>query len=190
MPKYQDSLRFGAAVDDMMRFHSHPEQWCDIWKQHPNGNSVCRRRVWEVGGALTIVVFTEVENNEGMSVTNAFERLAAMTLNDFPALDPGKIVWIEHEAPQMRHKGANEELDLVRLSGLVKTEDGVWRQDWFALEAEWRFLWQRDANPDYEDKPLPPALLALKRWLLGVSVDLLTDLAAIRAQEPGMMVEA
>ncbi len=180
MPRFQDSLRSGAAVDDMMCFHSHPAKWWDSWKQHPDGNSVCRRRVWQVGGALTVVVLTEVERNEGMSVTNAYERLAAMTLNDFPELDLGKIVWIEHEAPQIRHKGENEELDLVRVTGLHRVQE-VWRSE--DSDVAWRFLWKRDGQADAYSLPAP--LLALKRWLLAVNVDLLTDLAEIRAHEPG-----
>lgn len=181
MPKYQDSLRRSAAIDDTMQFHSHPARWWDGWKQHPDGDAVCRRRIWQVGGALTIICFTELEDNEGMSVTNAYERLAAMTLNDYPTLDLGNIVWIEHEAPVALHKGENEELDLVRVAGLRKV-DGMWRwESQFGGEVHWRFLWKRTSSPLPE---LPPALEALKRWLLAVTRDLLTDLPAIRAQEP------
>lgn len=182
MSKYQDSLRRGAAIDDTMQFHSHPQRWWDGWKQHPDGNAVCRRRIWQVGGALTVIAFTEVEENEGMSVTNAYERLAAMTLNDYQTLDPAKIVWIQHEAPVALHKGQNEELDLVRLAGLYKASGGMWLwESQYGGEIAWRFLWKRTSSPLPE---LPPALHALKCWLLAVTRDLLTDLPAIRAQEP------
>lgn len=183
MPKFQlqESLRKSVTVDDVVCFHSHPARWWDSWKQHPDGDASCRRRIWQVGDALTIVAFTEIEDNEGMSVTNAYERLAAMTLNDYPLLELDKIVWIEHEAPQVRHKGANEEIDLVRVTGLRQV-DGVWRwESQFGGEVAWRFLWKRTPEPLPE---LPPALNALRRWLLGETIDLLTDLGEIRAQEP------
>lgn len=182
MNQHSDSLRPNATVDDIIRFDSHSTDRWGWWKQAPNGNSVCRRRIWRLDKA-TIIVFSELEENHGMSVTNAFERLADMTLNDDPTLDPGKIVWVEHEATGSRYDDTYEGLDLVRLSGLAKTTDG-WRLDYDALEIEWRFLWRRDGDPDDPANDLPVALLALKRWLLGVNTELLTDLESIRAEEP------
>ena len=175
MPKYQDSLRKRADVDEMVRYFSHPAKWWDAWRQDPQGDAVCRRRMWTVG-ELTIVVLTEVEENEGMSVTNAYERLAAMTLNAYPALQPGRIIWIEHEAPVALHKGENEELDLVRVEGLRRFSPDGWRSD--GARVDWRFLWKRTSEPLPE---LPAPLLALKRWLLTVNVDLLTDRSAVMA---------
>lgn len=170
----QDCLRSGAGNDDIMRFHSHPPRWWDSWKQHPEGNSFCRRRIWAQPGC-TVVVLTELPDNEGMSVSNAFERLAAMTLNEFPQFAPlPEIVWVEHYAPYRASGGhENETLDLA-FPNLNRGE-----KLWQSTNCTWRFLW---ALTDFvSSSPLPPARQALLDWLRGFP-DLLTTPAAIYAE--------
>jgi hypothetical protein len=69
----------------------------------------CRMRIYHDGDELPVVVCTELPDNEGMSITNAAEQIAAEVLVDYPDLfdpfSPGIIpgteydkpfVWIEH----------------------------------------------------------------------------------------------
>jgi hypothetical protein len=55
--------------------------------------SCCRVRVFP--GAAPVVVLTETKENEGTSVTNAVEAIAAQVC-DFYALDGAEAVFIEH----------------------------------------------------------------------------------------------
>ena len=41
----------------------------------------CRLRVWQEEGSASIVLFTELEDNPGSSITNAIERVAWEAFN-------------------------------------------------------------------------------------------------------------
>lgn len=86
----------------------------------PNGcDSRCGIDVGEMSdGDALAVVFTELPDNPGMSITNAVEFLASMVLRDYickislaRAKAPLEIHWYEHYPPTKRHDGA---LDRVR----------------------------------------------------------------------------
>lgn len=66
----------------------------------------CRVRIYEASsraGELPVVVCTEPPDNEGMSITNAAEQIAAEVLQDHPdVFDPfslGSIPGIEYDKP-------------------------------------------------------------------------------------------
>lgn len=116
----------------------------------------CRIRIFEAGGELPVVLCTELPDNEGTSITNAAERIAAEVLANHPdVFDPfGRVslgglsydkpfVWIEHYLDGAR--GTPEDpatFDLVEFShyeprGILRT--GEWRKEigepsWSALD--------------------------------------------------------
>jgi hypothetical protein len=64
----------------------------------------------------TVVIATEVEDNEGTSITNMAEHLAFRVCRDFD-IDPKMLVWIEHypdrHPPGSRDSIFDESFDLV-----------------------------------------------------------------------------
>lgn len=73
----------------------------DYMHPTPRGGR-CRIRIYQRDGELPVVVCTELDDNTGMSITNAAEMVASQVLDshrhDFPAYhSSGKpFVWIEH----------------------------------------------------------------------------------------------
>lgn len=73
----------------------------------PHGGR-CRVRIWESGDDLPVLICTEPKDNEGTSITNAAEQIAAWVLANHPDVfaigltsrpgtESGKpFVWIEH----------------------------------------------------------------------------------------------
>jgi hypothetical protein len=63
----------------------------------------CRVRIYEEGGEIPVVLCTELPDNEGTSVTNAAEQIAAEVLANHPdVFDPfgiGNIPGIEYDKP-------------------------------------------------------------------------------------------
>ena len=57
-------------------------------------DSVCKLRIYQTASGIVVVV-SEREDNEGMSVTNAVERLYRQVCRDFQ-IDPAQTTWIEH----------------------------------------------------------------------------------------------
>lgn len=52
-----------------------------------------------------VVVVTELPDNEGMSICNAFEELILQVAQAYK-LDPGRLLWIEHWGAWKRQEGA------------------------------------------------------------------------------------
>jgi len=87
------------------------------------------------------VICTELDDNPGTSVTNAVEIIASRVASSL-ALDPAKLVWIEHYPPGRLH-GKTDDWDLVSFGAIL--HDGVntifgqpsWRpmqrEDWDCL---------------------------------------------------------
>jgi hypothetical protein len=74
----------------------------------PHGGR-CHIRIFAAGGELPVVICTELKDNEGMSITNAAELIAAEVLENHPhVFDPfalasiaglsydNPFVWVEH----------------------------------------------------------------------------------------------
>lgn len=92
--------------------------------------SKCRIRLFRVDGA-PVVVCTELEENNGTSVTNAAEMIATLVLNTLGR--PSALTWVEHypdraffgNKPMMR-----EQFDLVEFewSGSALLHHPRWRR--------------------------------------------------------------
>ncbi len=67
--------------------------------------SICRIRVYHEEGQPSVVIATEIEGNEGTSVTNIAEHLATHWARDAATGDVGEIVWIEHYPERRNDRG-------------------------------------------------------------------------------------
>jgi hypothetical protein len=116
----------------------------------------CRIRIYEEAGELPVVLCTELPDNEGTSITNAAEQIAAEVLANHPGVfDPfGRVslgglsydkpfVWIEHYLDGARGTPQDPAtFDLVEFShyeprGVLRA--GEWRKEigqpsWSALD--------------------------------------------------------
>jgi hypothetical protein len=75
---------------------------------------------WEVheGNGRATVIFTELDDNPGTSITNFFEHLATMVYNLYLKRYPAEAIrWIEHYPERRRGRKVEEEtLDEVTLT--------------------------------------------------------------------------
>lgn len=67
--------------------------------------SMCRIRVYHDAERPPVVVATELEDNEGTSVTNTAEHLATHWARDEAIGEVGEIVWIEHYPEEHNRRG-------------------------------------------------------------------------------------
>ncbi len=129
----------------------------DYIHRTPRGGRA-RVRIYEDAGELPVVVCTEMPDNEGMSITNAAEQIAAEVLYNHPdVFDPfslGNIpgieydkpfVWIEHYLDGARGTPSDPAtFDLVEVSNYEPRDvlrAGEWRKEvrepsWKALDRE------------------------------------------------------
>jgi hypothetical protein len=86
--------------------------------------SFCRIRVWKVQNGATyqlVVMFTELPENPGTSVTNYIEQLAVLSAPlvanfiDDVAISPGSFTWLEHYPERDRGLPTPESFDRVEL---------------------------------------------------------------------------
>lgn len=89
------------------------------WGSRPKADSCCLVRMFAPAGRQPVVVLTELPENQGMSVTNAFEFLAA-DIKQLFAL-PEDTVWVEHYTD--RREGGSDE-SLAENFALVSFEGG------------------------------------------------------------------
>ncbi len=82
----------------------------------------------------TIVVFTELPDNEGMSVTNAAEDIATQVRREF-GLDPDQTRWIEHYPERQHHVHNRIHIEPATYDEVIYTWDG-----YQASEPTWRRL--------------------------------------------------
>ena len=61
---------------------------------HPD-DSLCRVELVPLSDGRTLAVVTEVDDNPGLSATEAWEQVVAAACRRF-ALDPRTVVWVEH----------------------------------------------------------------------------------------------
>ena len=99
---------------------------------------VCRLRFFEAPTGETVIVATELLENEGTSITNMAEHLATQVCREFN-IDPEQLLWIEHytglvDGPDER---IPESFDLVSFD-LSFTEDG--QQCYRFTEPHWRHM--------------------------------------------------
>lgn len=84
-------------------------------------HSCCALRIQRLLDGRTLVICSELEDNPGTSITNAVEILGSVIVSHL-ALDPAKLVWVEHYPPGPVH-GKKADWDLVTFGRLV--HDGV-----------------------------------------------------------------
>ena len=82
-----------------------------------------------------LVLVSEIQNNPGMSVTNAVVSLANQVIRDFE-LDPNKLVWLERYDARIYREEADQNYTLVRFT----YEDG-WLTD-----PRWEYLRTQEAK--------------------------------------------
>ena len=126
--------RFERIIFDRYRFRGlhGREAWCNL------------EIVW-VNDGRAVVIATEVKDNPGASVTNAFEQLAYSVCIGF-RIGPSELVWIEHYGyPVPGDCKLPRTFDLVTFTILPRGHDAVfahpkWRsmcdEDWLALGLE------------------------------------------------------
>jgi len=112
-----------TMIDTILQYNPPPLGW----------PSRCRLRIFEVGDGGSLVVFTELGDNEGMSVTNAAGHLAALVAFDYD-LDPANVTWLENYTPASYtyRDGRAETFDLVSFT---------WQRGrgaWLAMSPEWK----------------------------------------------------
>ena len=81
------------------------------YRGHNGMKGTCGAEIHTTGNSKTVVL-TELDTNQGMSVTNAVELIAAQVLEDNPELVGQTITWIEHYP----HARDDETYDLVELN--------------------------------------------------------------------------
>jgi hypothetical protein len=86
-----------------------------VWPGFGNGvgrwESKCRMRVFEYDGRQ-IAVASELEDNEGTSVTNAAEYIATLAIGQY-GLDMRRLLWVEHYPARLLHKNKFGPDDMV-----------------------------------------------------------------------------
>ena len=106
--------------------------------------SHCRARVFRTGAASGAAL-TELADNPGTSVTNAFESVAAQVC-DFYGLDGADVVWVEHypdaRTPREREWGApdpifEEHFSAVNFGAIEARAEG-----WLFESPRWSHLEQ------------------------------------------------
>jgi hypothetical protein len=88
----------------------------------------CGVTVYRGEGGGRIVMFTELPDNPGTSVTNQIEFIAASWAN-LHALNPLRVTWIEHYPETSSHE---ETFDLVTMDWMKRG------YDWHAHVPDWR----------------------------------------------------
>lgn len=94
---------------------------------HHREESICRLRIYQTEDMEAVVIFTELPDNPGMSVTNAAEILANSVSVDFEIYDD-ITTWIEHYPDEYFEKygrephGYGETYDFILYEC---TDDGV-----------------------------------------------------------------
>jgi hypothetical protein len=95
--------------------------------------SYCRLRLFRGASKLVVAVATELESNEGTSVTNVAEQLAMFVCDEFQ-IARSRLVWIEHYPAQRSARGAVEqEEEFSRVNFVVDTRQEFVNATWRAL---------------------------------------------------------
>ena len=92
----------------------------------------CRIRIYREDGHASVVICSQLQDNENTSVTNMAEYLAAEVIKEHKL--PTPLTWIEHYP---EHEGAVGEYSLVMFSAWEPVEaclGGVWR---FRVGSPW-----------------------------------------------------
>ena len=91
----------------------------------------CRLRVWQEPGQVPVVLFTELDENTGSSITNCIERIAWEAFKLLERPDRGMIV-IEHYRDRGMVRGKpmyKEEFDMVTFTQTASGfDDPCWQR--------------------------------------------------------------
>ena len=103
--------------------------------------SCCALEVLRLSDGRTVVIATELADNPGTSVTNAFEIVATEACRRF-AIDPARLAWVEHYGYASAFEAGNPrpydlvEFELMPLGSRYLVGSPSWRRmhedDWFA----------------------------------------------------------
>lgn len=132
-----------CVVLDDDRFSFLHKPWRSVWqleetpelfafKSHNGHDGVCRIELINLTNGRTAVICEEIDENPGISVTNAVEDIAFQVCEQFD-VDPQTLVWIEHYETSFLAEG---EWDLV--------DFGVRPPEAYFGQPEWKPLQERD----------------------------------------------
>ena len=105
----------------MKKTHDYIHHYRGYWSE----GGKCRIRIYREDGQASVVICSQLQDNENTSVTNMAEYLAAELIKERSL--PTPLTWIEHYP---EHEGAVGEYSLVMFSAWELTEvclGGVWR---------------------------------------------------------------
>jgi hypothetical protein len=133
-----DASQYESVVLDQYRFRGlhGREAWCAL-------------EILHASRGRTVVIATEIKDNPGASITNAWEQLAYGVCVDF-AIDPSKLVWIEHYGyPSPSGPNQPRTYDFVTFTVLPPGHDAVLaRPSWRPMHDEdWRELGLEPRSP-------------------------------------------
>jgi arsenate reductase (thioredoxin) len=107
------------------------------------GAAFCALELLRLRDGRTAVIATELKDNPGPSITEGFEVLASVVCHEF-AIDPHKLVWIEHYGYASAFKLANpRHYDLVNFVARNLTDGNVLisQPEWSRMDEDaWRAL--------------------------------------------------
>ena len=103
--------------------------------------SFCALEILRLADGRTGVIATELPHNPGTSITNAFELVASAVCLQF-AIDPHRLVWIEHYGYASAFAAGNPRpFDLVSFDVLPVRDRGVAHPQWKRMHsADWLAL--------------------------------------------------
>ena len=105
----------------MKKTHDYIHHYRGYWSD----GGKCRIKIYRQEGRESVVICSQLLDNDNTSVTNMAEYLAAEVIEEHSLTTP--LTWIEHYP---EHEGEIGEYSLVRFSSWERTEvclGGVWR---------------------------------------------------------------
>ncbi len=105
----------------MKKTHDYVHHYRGYWSE----GGKCRIRIYQEDGHATVVICSQLPDNDNTSVTNMAEYLAAEVIEAHSL--PTPLIWIEHYP---EHEGGPGEWSLVKFSSWEMEEvclGGVWR---------------------------------------------------------------
>lgn len=196
-----DSLRAGAELDVTLGYSLGTDPKPLVPHSLDDAPCRCRMRIYRPTTGLLAVVFSEQPDNDGMTITNAGERLASMALNRYVlSCDWPHTMFFQHyppawfeKYPLRLHAGAEHWTEEIHHFQPVLRYNTI-VQCWMpnpAGDTTWHSLAKLyGCRIAVNDKlylgQYSPAMYALAAWLAGRDVDLLTPNIATLATRHGV----
>jgi hypothetical protein len=128
------------------------------YPNYHNGNAHCHIELWRDDEGNAAVICTEVNDNEGTSVTNQCEVIASIIIEHFK-LDPLRLTWIEHYPDHHANifdEMCSEHFSLVKFARILRKPERLPRWSVSVREPQW--------SPLTFDDPRLTALEGRAKW--------------------------